>query len=267
MSYIKNKRGRPPKTTNNISVNVGIVAPVIPTCDRELILCMKMIPDEINSDATPLNLSNEHVSHDNTSITETELEPEEDKSVEHCKKIIKQQSKMIENLRHQLKKNNTHSVYTSQLMKNVETTECNLKLINYYDNKPIIIEKTNIVCWWCTEPFATIPCFLPQSCNNNTYYVFGCFCSYNCAHTYNLNLNDQMTSNRTRLLYSFCRALYNKDDIKLITAPRREILTKFGGSLSIEQFRDEFIISNSLFSITIPPIVNIIPLITETPKI
>ena len=49
--------------------------------------------------------------------------------------------------------------------------------------------KTDICCWWCCHK-CDVPLSLPEKLYDDTFHVFGCFCSFNCAAAYNVNLND-----------------------------------------------------------------------------
>ena len=52
----------------------------------------------------------------------------------------------------------------------------NINMVNVNNGESINFEKTNIHCWWCSESFDNIPCYLPEKIENNVYYVSGCFC-------------------------------------------------------------------------------------------
>lgn len=139
--------------------------------------------------------------------------------------------------------------------KNKKTMTVNLNLINVKDGQPIIVTTTNIVCWWCTEKFDTMPCFIPEKCTNDKFYVFGCFCSYNCAKSYSSNMGDDYKiSIRNSLIGKMCALLYGKSD-QIKMAPPREMLKKFGGPMSIEDFRENFTMCNKEYKLNIPVVV------------
>jgi hypothetical protein len=46
--------------------------------------------------------------------------------------------------------------------KDLQSKMLDLKLINIKENKLIIVDKTNIACFWCTDKFDGHPCFLYQ---------------------------------------------------------------------------------------------------------
>jgi hypothetical protein len=109
------------------------------------------------------------------------------------------------------------------------------------DNWPL---KTDINCWWCCHEFDSIPLGMPVGLDkDSSFKVIGCFCSFNCMLSYALDTNNK---NRG-LIYSLYRSLLKKpvfdNQLKTIVfkrAPPRSSLKKFGGSLSIEEFRNNF---------------------------
>lgn len=134
-----------------------------------------------------------------------------------------------------------------------------LNFISYDTGKKIIIKKTNNKCWWDTYTFTNLPCFLPELFYNETYYVIGCFCSFNCVLAYNLYyLRDSKIYHRKSLVYKLYRELYGLSPTEEIEnlreAPPREILEDFGGSMTIENFRRSFATINKEYVIYIPPI-------------
>lgn len=107
--------------------------------------------------------------------------------------------------------------------KKVYKMETNFLLIDSETGKQIVTESTNIPCWWCTYNFDTVPCFLPDKYSGGKYYVFGCFCSYNCATAYNLNMSDYKVGDRYSLLKRMYNTTFNNyDDIPI--APERKYL-------------------------------------------
>ena len=67
-------------------------------------------------------------------------------------------------------------------------------------------ESTNIYCWWCCHPFNGPPCAVPEYYRKERFYVNGCFCSFNCAASYNFSKND----NNMRERYSLLNLMYKK---------------------------------------------------------
>ena len=131
--------------------------------------------------------------------------------------------------------------------------------------KQIIIEKTEIACWWCTYNFDSVPCFIPEKYIDEKYHVFGCFCSYNCALSYNLNMNDYNVGNRHSLLKRLHNTIYNSnEDIPL--APPKEVFEKFGGTLTYPEYRKNCQTNLKEYRFIMPPLISIIPSVEESTK-
>merc|ERR1711871_1912287 len=124
-------------------------------------------------------------------------------------------------------------------------------------------DNTNIHCWWCCHSFDTPPVSLPEKIFDKTYYVFGCFCSFNCAYSYNININDYKIWERLSMLKSLYRKIYNNDK-DILPAPPRKALNMFGGHLSIDEFRNNNLFNKKEYLYLIPPMVSIIPIIEES---
>jgi hypothetical protein len=123
---------------------------------------------------------------------------------------------------------------------------------------------TSIHCFWCAHPFNNIPCTLPHRKINNTYHVFGNFCSPECAASYNFDKYDDNSIERYSLLNGLYRKIYNNNEYVVQLAPPQMALRIFGGTLTIEQFRSYNKNNNKILMINIPPLVSIIPEIEET---
>ncbi len=132
-----------------------------------------------------------------------------------------------------------------------------LKLFDMQNNV-LIPKKTNICCFWCTYQFDWLPTYLPEKYSDGKFYVTGCFCSFNCKAAYNLKLMDSKVWER----YSLIKQLYymiNKDKIKSIAdieinvAGPIELLEKFGGPMSITEYRKNSKILGREYHKLIPP--------------
>lgn len=124
--------------------------------------------------------------------------------------------------------------------------------------------KTSTYCWWCCHPFDNTPCALPENYVKNKFYVYGCFCSFNCATSYNFSINDNEMWERYSLLNLLYSKIYNTKFIKINMSPPRETLRIFGGYMSIEEFRENSIKNDKNYRVVKPPLISIIPKIEET---
>ena len=174
-------------------------------------------------------------------------------------KKINELRKTIEILHHKLKNKNTEK--RRQIFQNT----ANVKTCNKHT------KQVNSKCWHCVHEFEGDAIGLPEKYYNNTFHVFGLFCSFNCALKYNVDIKDLKTWDRTSLLHMMYND-YNVDkcqkpgaDIethKIQPAPPREQLDVFGGPFTIEEFRN-ISTNNKSYRTILPPMVSITPLIEE----
>jgi hypothetical protein len=138
-----------------------------------------------------------------------------------------------------------------------------ITLSNIDSNKRIIPKKTEISCWWCDYTFDNFPVYIPNSYKNNIYYVFGNFCSFNCAAKYNRKmLNDHKCDTRYSLL---CNLKYKitGDSSPIKLAEDRELLKSKGGKYTINNFRKSFNMISLDRKIDMPPMIPLVHSIVE----
>jgi hypothetical protein len=130
---------------------------------------------------------------------------------------------------------------------------------NEHNKKQQWPSSTNIDCLWCCHSFETFPFGIPIKNYEEIYYMFGNFCSAECASAYNF---DTLNSYEVFERYSLLNYLYsNNKEIK--SAGPRLALKKFGGQLSINEFRKNNNIYNKIYKLLLPPMISLIPLIEE----
>ena len=131
-------------------------------------------------------------------------------------------------------------------------------------NRKIWPTSTNIHCMWCCHQFDNTPIAIPDKCINCIFYVLGCFCSFNCAAAFSFDKKDYAIWERYSLLHSLRKKLYpnDKKKNKIKLAPERRVLKMFGGSMTIEEFRLNFVSLKS-YNIIEPPMISVIPKIEE----
>jgi len=124
--------------------------------------------------------------------------------------------------------------------------------------------KTNVDCLWCCFSFTNAPYGIPIRKIQDTYQMFGNFCCPSCAASYifemkYLNEAEKLAS------YSMLNYLYKDSDSEGINfAPSKLCLKKFGGRLSIEQYRNIVSFKKKELNVLIPPLMSIIPNVEET---
>jgi hypothetical protein len=162
------------------------------------------------------------------------------------------------------KKRINERINCTNYKKNINETMIQFKQHNSDQSWP---KSTNIYCHWCCHEFNdSMPCTLPTSRSGDNFYVTGCFCSPECAASY--NFDDNATSSDIWHRYSLLNLLYKKlySDIKLKIklAPPRNVLKMFGGPLSIKEFREYNVNYDRKLVINLPPMISIIHQIEET---
>ena len=130
-----------------------------------------------------------------------------------------------------------------------------------------IIETSNISkCWWCRYGYNMPSVELPEYYFNNIFYYIGKFCSYNCAMAYNIDINDENISKRNSLLYFHYKQTYSKTDI-IMPAPSWKILKDYGGTITIEDYRNNFITNCTNYIYIKPPLISRISYIEKIPTV
>jgi hypothetical protein len=100
-------------------------------------------------------------------------------------------------------------------------------------------ERTDVCCYWCTEPFSTPPLGLPERKIGKAFFVKHCFCDFPCMASYNFEKKDSLMWERYALIVLMRKSMYNlNQDVKVFLAPPREALAKFGGKYTIDEFRN-----------------------------
>ncbi len=155
-------------------------------------------------------------------------------------------------------------VYTIQ--RDETLVEKNIKDImiqyQYCDKTHEWPKATHYHCFWCCHQFKTVPCFIPVSLTNNVYQVYGNFCSFNCALSFNFYSNHVNYCERNLLIQDLYYKIYGYDAPKLKYAPNKEVLEIFGGSVNIDDYRETFTTIND-YKLTFPNILFIIPQLME----
>ena len=219
-----------------------------------------------NKNDTSLSLSENDESSDDNSEDFSDSESESESEYDKYKKLYIQEQEenrkkdlLIKKLREDSSKKSSN-IFDSEVQKDLRVHIIDMKFIDSNTNKLIENKKTDVSCWWCTYQFESYPCFIPEKFYNEKYYVFGCFCSFNCASSYNLNMNDYKVMER----YALLKKLYIQNaDKKSKLAPPKEVLKKYGGIVEIEEYRKNFTVCDKEFRMTLPPLMAINNIIEE----
>ena len=99
---------------------------------------------------------------------------------------------------------------------------------------------TDIACWWCCEPFDTLPLKIPMRVDPRTKRLtrmFGNFCSFSCCKAYALDSKAMGFSVGSNILLLYQRLMGHTPKNGIKVAPPRQALVRFGGPLRINEFR------------------------------
>jgi len=143
-----------------------------------------------------------------------------------------------------------------------------LKMIQADDSKKEWDSSSEHACFYCTEQFQTMPIGIPIRYIRGQYYCRDNFCSFNCAAAYIFSGFDTRYHFKKWEYYSLLCLLakeinekINSDlgiDIKKIIyvklAEDRNLLKKFGGPITIEEFRKQFYFLDKKYSLLYPPV-------------
>ena len=124
-------------------------------------------------------------------------------------------------------------------------------------------EKTDIACWWCCHQFDHIPLGIPEYINKKTFYLSGCYCSFNCMMAYNIDQNDYKLYDRQSNIYQLKNQIDPQGQMTIHPAGPRQTLKLFGGPFTIIEYRHNFFILNRECRYFMPPMVSIIGIIEE----
>ena len=264
----KKRRGRPRKKDFTITPFKQKSSTKNETYDieEEEIILHLPIPktelDKINTDTIDVdNLTKTKDEHDNSLTSEKDSDQSSENNIKNIidnNQYVKQLCLIIKKLKdenNELKKFITD--ITPMYFTEVKVYPCDLNLFDTNQNK-FIPKKTNICCWWCTYQFDNLPTYLPEKFSENNFYVSGCFCSFNCAGAYNLSLADNKIWDRYSLLKLLYFMIYKDKinsigDIDINIAGPKELLEKYGGSMSIEEYRKNCKILGKEYHKFLPP--------------
>jgi hypothetical protein len=143
-----------------------------------------------------------------------------------------------------------------EVWKKLKELEHNLHLNNIADKKS--------ACFWCTCEFDNPPVYIPKFHLKDSYHVYGCFCSPECAvaHLMDENIDSSAKFERYYLLNHIYTKVYDyTKNIKPAPNPYY-MLDKYYGNLSIQEFRS-LLRNERLFLVVDKPLTRILPELHE----
>jgi hypothetical protein len=143
-----------------------------------------------------------------------------------------------------------------EVWKKLKQLEHNLHTNNICDKKS--------ACFWCTYEFDNPPVYIPKHFIKDSYQVYGCFCSPECAtaHLMEENIDSSSKFERYHLINHIYSKIYDyKKNIKPAPNPFY-MLEKYYGNLSIQEYR-ALLKNERLFLIVDKPLTRILPELHE----
>ena len=140
--------------------------------------------------------------------------------------------------------------------KKLKILEHNLHINNISDK--------NSACFWCTYEFDNPPIYIPKHYIKESYNVYGCFCSPECATAYLMeeNIDSSSKFERYYLLNNVYAKIYNyTKNIKPAPNPYY-MLEKYYGNLNIQEYR-ALLRNERLFLVVDKPLTRILPELHE----
>ena len=130
-----------------------------------------------------------------------------------------------------------------------EKKEVNLCLYN----------NNNSCCFWCCNSIDQTLYGMPVNYDsiNDTYLMYGSFCSLQCANAYNFSIN--CGSDKVWEINSWIQMLGKRYGYTnyIRPSPSRYLLKMFGGSLNIEEFRKCHNNNEKTYILNIPPMISL----------
>jgi hypothetical protein len=165
-------------------------------------------------------------------------------------------SKVDKDYIHDKDDNSEHNNNIKEIWKKIKLLENNLHINNISDKKS--------ACFWCTHDFDTPCIFIPKHYIKDSYHVYGCFCSPECATSYLMNESIDTSSKfeRYHLLNHIYSKIYDyKKNIKPAPNPYY-MLDKYYGNLNILEYR-ALLKSERLFLVVDKPLTRVMPELHE----
>ena len=147
-------------------------------------------------------------------------------------------------------------IETKDIWKKLKILEHNLHVNNISDKKS--------ACFWCTCEFDNPPVYIPKHYLKETYHVYGCFCSPECAaaHLMEENIDSSAKFERYHLINHIYTKVYDyKKNIKPAPNPYY-MLDKYYGNLSIQEYR-ALLRNERLFLVVDKPLTRVLPELHE----
>lgn len=243
LEHVAKKRGRKPKGGKIIQQN--ILNNSQKDDKQNIILHLKCSLKDIENDDY-----NNNIESFNFNLSKTEL----------CYQIIDspiiQQNEIKDEVQNNSKDEITNEckdeIIDKEIWRKLKVLEHNLHVNNISDKKS--------ACFWCSYEFDNNPIYIPKYFIKDSYSVYGCFCSPECAvaHLMEENIDSSTKFERYYLMNHIYSKIYNyTKNIKPAPNPYY-MLNKYYGNLTIQEYRS-LLKSERLFLIVDKPLTRVLP--------
>jgi hypothetical protein len=174
--------------------------------------------------------------------------------------IVEQSSKLID---YEIELDTDFDQESSKKDNDIRDIWKKLKILEHYMHINNISNRKS-ACFWDTCEFDNPPIYIPKYFMNNSYHVYGCFCSPECAvaHLMNEPIDSSTKFERYYLLNSIYGKIYDYNkNIKPAPNPYY-MLEKYYGNLSIQEYR-ALLRNERLFLVVDKPLTRIMPELHE----
>jgi hypothetical protein len=246
------KRGRKPKGGKIIQqvLPISNIKEIKPNIILHLKCCMKDLQNNLFENNNIIN-GFEFSTHKKELLYEIISNNDNSANLDLFKNNPEELVELSDNESYSNKKNDV-----KDLWKKLKNLEYSLHLNNISDKKS--------ACFWCTYEFDNPPIYIPKHYIKESYHVYGCFCSPECATAYLMeeNIDSSTKFERYHLLNHIYSKIYDYTrNIKPAPKPYY-MLEKFYGNLNIQEYRALFK-NERLFLIVDKPLTRILPELHE----
>ena len=150
----------------------------------------------------------------------------------------------------------SHCCYLNEEYNNINEAEIQDEQLENIQQTDICSAR-NLCCFWCCHQIDYKIYGMPMQYSNNTYFVYGTFCSLQCANAY--NFSSYNGSDKVWEINSLIQMMSKKygftDYVR--PAPSKYLLKMFNGNLTIEEFRTLHKNNETTCVLNIPPMISL----------
>ena len=241
--HVAKKRGRKPKGGKIIQQN--ILNNSQKDDKQNIILHLKCSLKDIENDDY-----NNNIESFNFNLSKTELcyQIIDNPTIQQNENKDEPLNETFDEVHHEIK----DDIKDKDIWRKLKVLEHNLHVNNVPDKKS--------ACFWCSYEFDNNPIYIPKHFIKDSYSVYGCFCSPECAvaHLMEENIDSSTKFERYYLMNHIYSKIYNYTrNIKPAPNPYY-MLNKYYGNLTIQEYRS-LLKSERLFLIVDKPLTRVLP--------